>query len=61
MATMNELLSKMKNIIVQKKAIELYKPPKSRGNVCSYTNNLIINLNFFLNNLFYRIKQNIQI
>ena len=36
MATMNELLSKMKNITVQKKAIELYKPPKSRGNVCKY-------------------------
>ena len=47
MATMNELLSKMKNITVQKKAIELYKPPKSRGNVCSYTNNLIIWI-FFL-------------
>ena len=46
MATMNELLSKMKNITVQKKAIELYKPPKSIGNVCSYTIYKIIKMIF---------------
>ena len=46
MATMNELLSKMKNITVQKKAIELYKPPKSKGNVCIYTIYKIIKMIF---------------
>lgn len=35
MTNMEDLLSKMKNITVQKKSIQLYKPPKSRGNVYS--------------------------
>ena len=43
---MDDLLSKMKKITVQKKAIELYKPPKSIGNVCSYTIYKIIKMIF---------------
>ena len=44
--TMDDLLSKMKKITVQKKAIELYKPPKSKGNVCIYTIYKIIKMIF---------------